>query len=125
MPGRVTASAVGPHGRLTLPHLIRLFQEAAMQNTDRLQISSQHLTRDLGLTWVLHRQTVWAMEWPALGQAVRVITLPTRMERGLITYRDFYLLDPAGRVLACSTSTWSLMDLQSRRIRPIPAIVTS
>ncbi len=96
-----------------------------MRNTDRLGISSHHLSRELGLTWVLHRQTIWATDWPALGAAVRVVTLPTRMERRLITYRDFYLLDAADRVLACSTSTWSVMDLQSRRIRPIPSMVTA
>ncbi len=91
-----------------------------MQNTDRLGISSQDLTRDLGLTWVLHRQTVRSASWPALGDRVTIVTLPTRIERSLITYRDFYLLDDQGGVLACSSSTWSLMDLENRRIRPIP-----
>ncbi|PPK84654.1 acyl-ACP thioesterase [Neolewinella xylanilytica] len=121
---RVAAATVGPHGRLTLPHLIRLFQEAALRNTDRLGISSHALSRDLGLTWVLHRQSIQATEWPALGDAVSVVTLPTFIQRGLITYRDFYLLDAAKRVMACSSSTWSVMDLNSRRIRPIPQRVT-
>ena len=120
----MAAAAVGPHRRLTLPHLIRLFQEAALRHTDRLGISSQDLTRELGLTWVLHRQTVTCRRWPALGEQVSVVTLPTRIDRKLITYRDYYLLDAADRILACSASTWSVMDVQSRRIRSIPPRVT-
>ena len=120
----MTASAVGPHGYITLPHLIRLFQEAAMRNTDRLGISSGHLAATEGLTWVLHRQSLEVSRWPRLGERVSVVTLPTRIERQLITHRDFYLLDEARAVLAASASTWSVMDVQSRRIRPLPPAVS-
>ena len=95
-----------------------------MRHTDRLGISSHDLTREAGLTWVLHRQAVRCRRWPVLGEALSVVTLPTRIDRNLITYRDFYLLDSADRILGCSASTWSVMDLQSRRIRSIPAMVT-
>ena len=95
-----------------------------MRHTDRLGISSHDLTRELGLTWVLHRQAVSCRRWPTLGEKVSVVTLPTRIDRKLITYRDYYLLDAADRILACSASTWSVMDLQSRRIRSIPPLVT-
>ncbi|NJB87009.1 acyl-ACP thioesterase [Lewinella marina] len=117
---RIAASTVGPHRRLTLPHLIRLFQEAAMQNTDRLGVSSSDLTAAHGLTWVMHRQVIEADRWPRLGEEVSVTTLPTHIDRRLITYRDFYLLDGDGRPLIRSTSTWSVMHLETRRIRPIP-----
>ena len=95
-----------------------------MRHTDRLGISSHDLTRKLGLTWVLHRQAVRCRRWPALGETLSIVTLPTRIDRNLITYRDFYLLDAAGRIIGCSASTWSVMDLQSRRIRSIPPMVT-
>ena len=95
-----------------------------MRNTDRLGISSGHLTADRGLTWVLHRQSLAVTRWPRLGERVSVVTLPTRIERNLITHRDFYLLDAAQAVLAASASTWSVMDVRSRRIRPIPPAVT-
>ncbi|MCP9237502.1 acyl-ACP thioesterase domain-containing protein [Lewinella sp. JB7] len=122
---RVLASAVGPHRRLTLPHLIRLFQEAAMRNTDRLGISSGDLMKAHGLTWVLHRQLITARAWPIIGDAVTVITAPTHIERGLMTYRDFHLIDEAGTPLISSTSVWSVMQFDSRRLRHIPPVVTA
>ncbi|WP_157974616.1 acyl-[acyl-carrier-protein] thioesterase [Lewinella sp. IMCC34183] len=121
---RVAAASVGPHRYLTLPHLIRLFQEAALVNTDRLGISSERLTADHGLTWVLHRQVVDAERWPRLGDRVTVLTLPTHIERRLVSYRDFYLLDAKGHPIVRSTTAWSLMSLDARRIRPIPVEVS-
>ena len=122
---RVLASAVGPHQYLTLPHLIRLFQEAAMRNTDRLGISTPDLMERYGLTWVVHRQAITAARWPRLGEEVRVLTVPTRVERGLITIRDFYLLDQAGEPMIRSTSGWSVMNTASRRIKPLPTAITA
>ena len=121
---RVLASAVGPHQLLTLPHLIRLFQEAAMRNTDRLGISTPDMIRRYGLTWVLHRQLIVAEQWPGLGQEVTVLSVPTRIERGLVTIRDFHLLDRAGRPMITSTTAWSVMNTASRRIKPLPGAVT-
>ncbi len=117
---RILASAVGPRGLLTLPHLIRLFQEAAMQNTQRLGISTPALMDRHGLTWVLHRQEITATAWPGLGEAVTVITAPIRVNRQLVTIREFRLLDAAGRTLISSLSSWSVMHFDSRRIRPLP-----
>lgn len=117
---RVAASAVGPHGYLTLPHLIRLFQEVALRNTDRLGIASSDLMQDYGLTWVLHRQLIDTERWPRLGEPITVVTVPTRIERKLITYRDFYLLDANNKIVVRSTSAWSVMHYDSRRLRHMP-----
>ncbi len=121
----VSPSAVGAHRRLTLPALIRLFQEVALRNTDRLGISSNTLIDRHRLTWVLHRQLLTAGRWPAIGEEVVVITAPTHIERGLLTYRDFHLLDRAGNILISSTTTWTLMHIDSRRIKPIPPEITN
>ena len=125
LPGRVLASAVGPHQRLTLPHLIRLFQEAAMRNTDRLGISTPRLMQQYGLTWVLHRQRIEVDHWPQLGDRVTVVTVPTRIERRLLTYRDFYLLNGEDQIIVRSTSAWSVMNIRSRRIKPVPEAITT
>ena len=95
-----------------------------MRNTDRLGISTPELMRRFGLTWVLHRQLIVAERWPSLGEQVSVLTVPTRVERGLVTIRDFYLLDAKGRPMVTSTTAWSVMHTDSRRIKPLPAAVT-
>lgn len=120
VPYRVAAAAVGPDGRLTPPHLIRLFQEAAMRNTVRLRLSSPELMADFGLSWVLRRQRVRVERLPAMGETGTVVTAPTGFARRLLTYRDFYLLDEDGCQLAAASSEWLLLHLKSRRPHPIP-----
>ena len=122
---QVFAAAVGPHQQLTLPHLIRLFQEGAMRNTKRLGIATPTLMEQYGLTWVLHRQIIRAERWPTIGEPVRVLTVPVRMERQLLTYRDFYLLDDREQPIITATSAWSVMSLSSRRLKPLPGAVSS
>lgn len=126
VPFRVAASAVGPKGRLTLPNLVRMFQEAAMRNTVRLKVSSPELIAAHGLSWVLRRQRIDCFAMPAMGREVEVVTAPSGFARRLQTFRDFYLTDRAtGEILAVAATQWLLIDLDSRRLRPIPAHVAS
>lgn len=125
VPVRVAAAAVGPDGRLTPPHLIRLLQEAAMQNTLRLKISSPELMERSGLSWILRRQRITVSRWPKLGETGSILTAPTGFARGLLTYRDFHLLDAGGQPLATASSEWLLMNVGSRRLQPIPPDIAS
>lgn len=114
------ASATGPHGRLSLPHLVRVFQEAAMRNTARLGISSHELIQTHNSSWVLRRQTINCYRWPNLGEEISVITAPSGFARQLLTYRDFHLLDAKGVTIATAVTEWLLLDLERRRPRPLP-----
>jgi acyl-ACP thioesterase len=120
VPFRIRASSVGPRGKLTLPNLVRLFQEAAMLNTVRLNISSPVLMADYGISWVLRQQRIDVQRWPEMGEMVDIITAPTGFARRLLTYRDFYLRDAAGNTIASAASEWLLIDVNSRRLQPIP-----
>lgn len=91
-----------------------------MRNTDRLGISSRHLIAAHGLTWVVHRQLITARRWPRLGETVTALTAPVRIDRKLVTYRDFHLIDAGGRSILQSASSWSVMEIHSRRLRRIP-----
>jgi acyl-ACP thioesterase len=117
---RVAASSVGPGGYLTLPHLIRMLQEAAMRNTVRLGISSPELIESQGLSWVLRRQKIDARRWPKLGEDLTVVTAPSGFERQLQTFRDFHLRDERGQTIITATTEWLLMNVTSRRLQPIP-----
>ncbi|MEO0731210.1 MAG: acyl-ACP thioesterase domain-containing protein, partial [Bacteroidota bacterium] len=110
---------------MTLPNLVRLFQEAAMRNTVRLGISSPELIASHGLSWVLRRQLIRCSDWPKMGEAVYVITAPSGFARKLLTYRDFHLYAADGNLLAAAVSEWLLIDLESRRPRPIPPHIAS
>jgi len=112
--------AVGPNGRLTPAYLIRLLQEAAMVNTVRLKISSPELMAQRGLSWVLSRQRIDINRLPAIGDLVTVITAPSGFARGLQTFRDFHVVDESGATIITAATQWLLMDIHSRRLKPIP-----
>ena len=120
---RIPTAAVGPHRYLTAAHLIRLNQEAAMVNTLKLKLSSPELIERFGLTWILRRQFIRADRWPRLNDQVRIVTAPTGFQRGLLTYRDYHLLDENDNVLIRTGTEWVLMDSESRRLKPIPEAV--
>lgn len=126
VPFRIAASTVGPDGRLTVPNLIRLLQEAAMRNTVRLKVSSPELIAAYGLSWILRRQSITCFELPAMGREVHVVTAPSGFARRLQTFRDFHLVDTAtDETLAVAATQWLLMDMESHRLRPIPPHIAS
>lgn len=121
VPFRIAAAQVGPDGLLTLPDLIRILQEAAMRNTVRLKVSSPELIAAHGLSWILRRQRIDCLALPAMGREVTVFTAPSGFARRLQTFRDFHMIDAAtGEHLVTATTQWLLMDVKSRRLRPIP-----
>ena len=91
-----------------------------MVNTVRLGVSSPELIAAEGLSWVLRRQTIICHAWPRMNDGVDIITAPTGFERGLLTYRDFHLRRPGGEILISAVSEWLLMDVHTRKLRPIP-----
>lgn len=117
---KVASSTIGPGGYLTLSNLIRMLQEAAMVNTVRLGISSPELIEAEGLSWVMRRQRIDAKRWPRLGEELTVVTAPSGFERRLQTFRDFHLRDDQGQTIITVASEWLLMNVNSRRLQPIP-----
>lgn len=97
-----------------------------MRNTVRLKVSSPELIAAFGLSWILRRQRIECFDLPAMGQQVTVVTAPSGFARRLQTFRDFYLVDAAtGAILAVAATQWLLMDVNSRRLRPIPDHIAS
>lgn len=120
IPFQVNASAIGPHGYLTLPNLIRMLQEAAMRNTVRLKISSPEMIARYGSSWVLRRQRIDCQRWPKLGEKLSVLTAPSGFERSFQTFRDFHLRDATGETIITATTQWLFMNIKSRRLQAIP-----
>lgn len=105
----------------TVPALVRLMQEAAMQNVIRMKLSVWDLEPH-AISWVLMRKHLWIDRLPRLGEKIRIRTSPTGFER-LFTYRDYLVFDEAGKRLAGSSSTWLLMNTQTRRMARIPDFI--
>ena len=104
--------------RMTIPALVRLMQEAAMQNVIKLKLSVWDLSPE-HISWVLMRKQLQVYRLPNLGERIQVMTYPAGFER-LFTYRDYKVLSEDEELLAASSSTWLLMDTRSRSMAPIP-----
>ncbi len=107
--------------RLRLPHLINLMQEAAMQNVIQLGVSVWDLEAH-NVSWVLMRMHLQLKRIPLLGEQIRIITRPAGFEK-YFTYRDYWVFDGAGQLIAQAPSTWLLMDTSNRKMKRIPQFI--
>jgi len=104
--------------QLTLPGLLRIFHEASLQSVLKLGLSIWHLEK-YNASWVLLRKEVSLYQMPVLGDTITVETFPSGADRHL-TYRDFKAFDRHGKLLATASSSWLLMELDERKMMPIP-----
>lgn len=118
---KVRAHEIDGLKKLTLPALMMLMQEASMDNALELKISIWDKEME-NLSWVILRKEISVFRFPTLGEKIRVITYPAGFQR-IFAYRDFRVYDEAGEVLAHASSTWTLMDLESRKVSKIPQSV--
>lgn len=104
--------------RMTIPALVPLMQEAAMQHVFRLKLSVWDLETEQ-VAWVLMRLQLEVKRLPQLEETITIKTCPTGLER-ILTYRNFWIYDAAGELIAEAVTHWVLMDTQTRRLRTIP-----
>ena len=107
----------------TVPSLIKLMHEAAMQNVLRIKLSVWDLEPQ-GITWVLMRKYLKIKRLPRLGERVQILTHPAGFEK-FFTYRDYRIYDSEQNLIAQSSSTWLLMDTIKRRMTRMPNNILS
>lgn len=96
-----------------------------MRNTVRLKISSPEIIEAYGCSWVLRRQRIEVSRWPVTGEELSVITAPSGFARRLQTFRDFHLIDAKGQTIITAATQWLLMDISTRRLKPIPPAIAA
>ena len=114
---RVRYAEVGPDARARLSAVADWFQEAAGVNASALGFGNEALFSQ-GLTWILTRMIFYVRALPEVGQSVQVRTWPA--ERDHLAHRGYELLDGRGEPLIKATGAWTIMDLSTRRIVPMP-----
>ena len=110
------------HQQVSLPALIQMMHEAAMQHVLKLKVSAKELAPQ-HLAWVLYQEQLEFFRRPTLGEPVNILTHPSGKER-VFTYRDFHVYDVQDQLLAQASSTWLLMDTQRRRIARYPESIS-
>ena len=105
----------------TVPALVKLMHEAAMQNVIDLKLSVWDLEPHK-ISWVLMRKQLIIKELPSLGDAIKVVTHCAGFEK-FFTYRDYKIFNQQDELIAYASSTWLLMDTIKRRMARIPNFI--
>lgn len=105
-------------GLLTSSSLLNILQYGAGKHADDLGWSVRSL-HESGKTWVLQRFYVEIEKLPSDDEAITLTTYPTGAER-ILAYRDYKVENEAGELLVKATSSWVILDLESRRVVAVP-----
>jgi len=97
--------------------LLQLMQEASMQNAINLKVSIYELEQ-ANVSWVLIKKDLQVHRWPELGETLRILTYPAGLER-IFAYRDYIAYDAQDNLVASASSTWTLMNLNTRKVERI------
>lgn len=120
--GKIKGYDVDIHQRATIPAMVMMMQEAAMQHVLRIGVSAKELVKE-NLAWVLHQQYFEFFRQPTLGEKLEIQTNPTGLER-IFTYRDFQMKDAKGTQVAQASSSWLLMDTETRKMAKYPKFIS-
>lgn len=105
----------------TVPALVKLMHEAAMQNVIDLKLSVWDLEPHQ-ISWILMRKNLVVHQLPNLGEQIKVVTHCAGFEK-FFTYRDYKIYNQQDELLASAASTWLLMDTIKRRMARIPDFI--
>jgi len=104
--------------QLTVPALLRLLQEASMQHIIKLKASVWDLAAQQ-ISWVLLRKQLNVLKPAKMGERITVLTYPTGFDK-FFAYRDYLVFSADKELIATAATTWSLIDVQSRKLTKVP-----
>lgn len=94
--------------------LLNYMQSAAGFHAALLGLSVADLVKR-GHTWVLSRVHLVMEHYPARGESFRIRTWPSTRDT-LLTTRDFELFDMGGNKIGRATTSWAVLNFQTRRL---------
>lgn len=115
---RVRANEIDVNGKAAFHHLVNYFQEAAWLHVIDLEITGEKMLK-YDLMWVLNRMKIEVFDYPKLHEVVTVKTFPSGFDK-FFFYRDLRLYNADNKLLAQATSTWLLVDVNKRKLAPVP-----
>jgi len=105
----------GADGKLNLYSLFDYFQDIASDHAVKLGYGRDDLLKQNHF-WVLSRIYAEITSWPQWGDSIIVTTWPRGTDR-LFALRDYEARFPDGRSVANATSSWLIIDRDTRRIQ--------
>lgn len=111
-PYKVHSFLTDRYCRLSVPAISQLFQETAEAHTNAYNMGYHSLIAQ-GKAWVLLRVYYEISEYPSIYENISMRTW-SRGYKGPIAFRDFEIRNLAGEVVIKGTSTWCVIDINSR-----------
>jgi len=106
--------------RLRLAVLNRYMQESAWQHAEMLGAGYASLLSK-NFAWVLTRTVISIEELPIWGNSLILSTWPSGLDH-LFAYRDFLFLNTDNQEIGRATTSWCVIDLETRRPQPVAEI---
>ena len=110
---RVRSFETDPLGRLQVPILCKLLQEAASAHAAILGVAVETLIES-GVAWVLSRLHLDMQRWPTSDEEIIIETWPEAANR-LFTERRFEVFGASDSSIGTASSLWLILDLERRR----------
>lgn len=98
--------------------LLSWFQDAASRSIEGLDIDVDRFRERCGLTWVLNWMRLEIVRMPVLGESLTIETWAQEV-RTRELQREFLALDGNGGILARGTTSWFILDLETKSIRRV------
>ena len=115
---KVKGHDVNSEKYITIPSLIRKMQECSLQHARNLKTSVWDMTED-AISWVLIRNQLKIIDHPKLDDEITIITYPSGFDK-FFAFRDFLVFDADKKLIAGASSTWTIIDLNTRKLTKIP-----
>jgi medium-chain acyl-[acyl-carrier-protein] hydrolase len=109
-------------GALRPVAMLNYLQDTAAAHSSRFGYSiAELLVRNM--TWVLSRYHISVRHYPSVGDTISVSTWRSAIE-GMFALRDFEVSDSCGNILATATSSWVIMNLETKRPVKLETVIT-
>lgn len=110
---RIKSFDVDLNKKLKLSRLFHLFQESAYRHASILNFGYQDL-KEKNQFWVLARVRVEFLQFPRWDDKIKIVTWHKGARR-LFALRDFQIVDSDGNILINASSSWLVVNLDSKR----------
>jgi acyl-ACP thioesterase len=112
---RIHVYETGPDERLTLHALFNYMQDIASEHAIKLGFGRDDLMKENHF-WVLSRMYAEFNTWPLWGETIIVRTWPNGTDK-LFALRNYEVSYPDGKHIASGSSSWLILDYNTRKIR--------
>ena len=111
---RIHVYETGPDAKVTIASLFNYMQDIASDHAEILGFGRDDMLKNKQF-WVLSRMYAEIVELPEWKDEIVVTTWPSGLNKIFLT-RNFCLTRPDGRPIANATSSWLVVDSQTRRL---------